>query len=166
MSAYDMLLYTVDVIGMDSKIFSSRYKEVLSNRKDLAPIFGQELSIRKAITAALDPTLYNAVLKHISELNPSSYKKPPLNNMINVFGGAGTGKTVAISSIAAEILAFDDDVEFVYLAPSDTQVKNLKRNVGKEGTIYTIEDFVEEFFKFTPTFGLTKIESENKGVIN
>ena len=166
MSAYDMLLYTVDIIGMDSKIFSSRYKEVLSNRKDLAPIFGQELAIRKAITATLDPTLYNTVLKYISELNPSSYKKPPLSNMINIFGGAGTGKTVAISSIAAEILAFDENIEFVYLAPSDTQVKNLNRNVGKEGTTYTIESFENEFFKFSPTFGLTKIKSENKGVIN
>ena len=123
-------------------------------------------NLRKAVTAALDPTLYNAVLKHISELNPSSYKKPPLNNMINIFGGAGTGKTVAISFIAAEILAFDENIEFAYLAPSDTQVKNLNRNVGKEGTTYTIESFENEFFKFSPTFGLTKIESENKGVIN
>ena len=56
--------------------------------------------------------------------------KRTLHNVSAVFGGAGTGKTVAISSIIAEMLAYDDDVEFVYIAPGEAQVEKLKKSVS------------------------------------
>ena len=165
MTAYDMLFYTLDIIAMDSKVFTARYKDILTKTPDLSPVFGQELAIRKFITGSLDPSLYNKVLDHISKLNPSSHKKPPLYNIINVFGGAGTGKTVGISAIAAQILSFDKDIEFVYLAPKQEQVENLAKNVGITGTNYTAEDFEKEFFTFKPKYKFKEITSEKKKVV-
>lgn len=165
MSAYDMLFYTLDILAMDSKVFTARYKDILTKTPDLSPVFGQELAIRKFITGALDPSLYNKVLDHIAKLNPSSHKKPSLYNIINVFGGAGTGKTVGISAIAAQILSFDKDIEFVYLAPKQEQVENLAKNVGIVGTNYTAEAFEKEFFTFKPKYKFKEITSEKKKVV-
>lgn len=165
MSAYDMLFYTADIIQMDSKVFASRYKDILLKTPDLAPVFGQELAIRKFVTNSVDPTLYNRLLDHISALNPSVHKKPSLYNIINVFGGAGTGKTVAISSIAAQILSFDENIEFVYLAPNQNQVEKLSNSVGIKGVTYTLDDFRKKFIQTGPNYKFKEIKSENKKVV-
>ena len=82
-----------------------------------------------------------------------------------MFGGAGTGKTVGISAIAAQILSFDKNIEFVYLAPKQEQVENLAKNVGIIGTNYTAEDFEKEFFTFKPKYKFKEIASEKKKVV-
>ena len=66
---------------------------------------------------------------------------------------------------SAEMLSFDDDVEFVYLAPSKKQSDNLAANVQKPGTILTINS-LDEFFEEKPTFEYELDEKGNKtGVI-
>jgi hypothetical protein len=89
------------------------------------------------------------------------HKKDILPNVSVVLGGAGTGKTVAIAGISAEMLSFDDDVEFVYLAPSKKQADNLASNVQKPGTILTI-DSLDEFFEEKPIFYPEKKDKDGK----
>jgi hypothetical protein len=74
--------------------------------------------------------------------------KRKLYNISSVFGGAGTGKTAAISAITAEMLSFDgSNIEFVFIAPENRQVENLKHNVKKEGKSYNSKDFFEKYVK-------------------
>jgi hypothetical protein len=136
------------------------------DKKELAPVYGQELAIRRNVSMALNPDLYNNLLAKIYEMYPEAmHKKDILPNVSVVLGGAGTGKTVAIAGISAEMLSFDDDVEFVYLAPSKKQADNLAANVQKPGTILTI-DSLDEFFEEKPTFEYELDEKGNKtGVI-
>ena len=170
-SAYDLLWYTADIITLDSNSFYPRYNNILSkyrtpDKKELAPVYGQELAIRRNISMALSPDLYNNLLAKIYEMYPETmHKKDILPNVSVVLGGAGTGKTVAIAGISAEMLSFDDDVEFVYLAPSKKQADNLASNVQKSGTILTI-DSLDEFFEEKPTFEYELDEKGNKtGII-
>lgn len=170
-SAYDLLWYVSDIITLDSNSFYPRYNNILSkyrtpDGKELAPVYGQELAIRRNISMALNPDLYNNLLEKIYQMYPETmHKKDILPNVSVVLGGAGTGKTVAIAGISAEMLSFDDDVEFVYLAPSKKQADNLASNVQKSGTILTI-DSLDEFFEEKPTFEYELDEKGNKtGVI-
>jgi hypothetical protein len=118
----------------------------------LAPVYGQELAIRRNVSMALNPELYNNLLDKVQKLYPEAMgSKPVLANMAVTLGGAGTGKTVAIAGISASMLAFDDDIEYVYLAPTEKQANNLARNVQKEGTILTT-DSLDEFFQSKPKF--------------
>ena len=150
-SGYDLLWYVADILSMDSIAYHSRYRNILQNSK-LAPVYGQELAVRRNICMSLNPELYGSLLGEIYEQYPDTAgKKPILPNVSVVYGGAGTGKTVAVSAISAEMMSFDDDVEFVYLAPSENQAKNLKKNVGKEGVVLTTKD-LDGFFEEKPKF--------------
>lgn len=161
-TAYDLMWYVADIITLDANSFYPRYNNVLttyrtpgeeaSQRKELAPVYGQELAIRRNVSMALNPELYNNLLDKIQKLYPEAMgSKPVLANMAVTLGGAGTGKTVAIAGISASMLAFDDDIEYVYLAPTEKQANNLARNVQKEGTILTT-DSLDEFFQDKPKF--------------
>lgn len=150
-SGYDLLWDVADILSMDSVAYHSRYRNVLQNSK-LAPVYGQELAVRRNICMSLNPELYNGLLREIYGQYPDTIgKKSILPNVSVVYGGAGTGKTVAVSAISAEMMSFDDDVEFIYLAPSENQAKNLKKNVGKEGTVLTSKD-LDGFFEKKPKF--------------
>lgn len=154
-TGYDLLWYVADILSMDSVAYHSRYRNVLQS-STLAPVYGQELAVRRNICMALNPDLYGSLLSRIYEKTPDKLKhRKILPNVSAVYGGAGTGKTVAISAISAEMLSFDDDVEFVYLAPSEKQAKNLANNVGKKGTILTEKDF-NKLFNEPPTFTAEK----------
>lgn len=154
-SGYDIALYLMDVFSMKSSDFSQRYKEVLERRKQhadqkLAPVFGQELAIRRSVCMAANINGYNLFMDKLKDQAGSDSEiyiqnKRTLHNVSAVFGGAGTGKTVAISSIIAEMLAYDDDIEFVYIAPGEAQVEKLKKSVGYDGKQYVANEFFNSF---------------------
>lgn len=154
-TGYDMALYVMDITSMRASDFYQRYKEVLErtpaeSEKKLAPVFGQELAIRRSVSMAANVEAYNLFMDKLKEQagsDSSTYiqNKRTLHNVSTIFGGAGTGKTVAISKIVAEMLAFDDDIEFVYIAPGELQVEKLQTSVGKDGKQYTSDKFFEEF---------------------
>lgn len=143
----------VDILSMDSNNFYERYKNVLG-KTELAPIFGQELAIRRNVSLAANKKLYNSVLDEIAALNPDK-DKPALHNLSVIDGGAGTGKTAAVSAISAAMLAFDQgkSVEFVYMAPNEDQAKKLQDSVGIKG-ITMVADNLDEYYATKPEFSL------------
>ena len=164
-SAYDLLFYTADIIALDANSFYARYANILQ-KSELAPVYGQELGIRRNIAMALNPELYNSLVKKIVKLYPDgTYKKKALKNMSAILGGAGTGKTVAIAGISAEMISFDDDVEFVYLAPGKEQADKLAANVGKSGTILTADSLSEFMTDVKFTYELDKKTGNKTGNI-
>ena len=157
-SGYDIALYLLDVFTIKSSDWHSRYVNVLDSfktvdDKTLAPVIGQEWAIRRNCCLAANVTEYNRFVDELSEQakqdgNKFVQNKRKLYNISSVFGGAGTGKTAAISAITAEMLSFDgSDIEFVFIAPEDRQVENLKRNVKKEGKSYNSKNFFNKFVK-------------------
>ena len=150
LTAYDVAEYLLDIVSIRCSDFTSRYKEVLERRKTdgspkLAPVVGQEFAIRRDVCYAANPTLYNAFLEELHTLaqnDTDEYVKNKrlLRNTSLALGGAGTGKTVAIGGISADILAFDDDVQFVFVASNDDQVKKLHSSVGHDGEMFTTDD--------------------------
>lgn len=157
-SGYDMALYLLDVFTIKSSDWHSRYVNVLDSFKTvddkiLAPVIGQEWAIRRNCCLAANVVEYNRFVDEMSKQaendnNKFVQNKRKLYNISSVFGGAGTGKTAAISAITAEMLSFDgNNVEFVFIAPENRQVENLKRNVKKEGKSYNSKDFFEKYVK-------------------
>lgn len=157
-SGYDMALYLLDMFTIKSSDWHSRYISVLDSFKTvddkiLAPVIGQEWAIRRNCCLTANVAEYNHFIDEMSEQaknnnNKFVQNKRKLYNISSVFGGAGTGKTAAISAITAEMLSFDgSDIEFVFIAPEDRQVENLKRNVKKEGKSYNSGDFFNKYVK-------------------
>ena len=157
-SGYDMALYLLDVFTIKSSDWHSRYVNVLDSfktvdDKTLAPVIGQEWAIRRNCCLAANIAEYNRFVDEMSEQakndnNKFVQNKRKLYNISSVFGGAGTGKTAAISAITAEMLSFDEsNIEFVFIAPENRQVENLKRNIKKEGKSYNSKDFFEKYVK-------------------
>lgn len=153
-TGYDIALYLMDIFSIRSSDFTQRYKEILErrdpNKKPLAPVFGQELAIRRSVCMASNMSGYNLFMDKLKEQAGSDSEiyiqnKRTLHNVSSIFGGAGTGKTVAISRIIADVLSYDDDVEFVYIAPGTAQVEKLKNSVGKDGKQYTASEFFNSF---------------------
>jgi hypothetical protein len=146
LTAYDVAEYLLDIISIRCSDFTARYKEVLERRKTdgspkLAPVVGQEFAIRRDVCQAATPTLYNDFLKEMKELaknDPDDYVKNKriLENISLTLGGAGTGKTVAIGGISADIISFNDDVEFIFIASNDDQVSKLRASVGHSGKTF------------------------------
>ena len=124
-------------------------KEILERRKNanpkLAPVVGQELAIRRKVCLTSNPNLYNDFLSELekqaqSDTDDYVKNKRKLENTSVTLGGAGTGKTVAIGGIAADIISFDDDIEFVFAASNDEQATKLKSSVGHEGNVFITND--------------------------
>ena len=150
LTAYDVAEYLLDVISIRCSDFTSRYKEILERRKTdgspkLAPVVGQEFAIRRDVCLAANPKLYNeflAEMKSLAQDDTDEYVKNKriLENTALALGGAGTGKTVAIGGISADIIAFDDDVSFVFMASNDDQVEKLKASVRHDGKMFTTDE--------------------------
>lgn len=150
LTAYDVAEYLLDIVAIRCSDFTSRYKEVLERRRTdgspkLAPVVGQEFAIRRDVCYAANPALYNAFLEELHTLaqnDADAYVKNKrlLKNTALALGGAGTGKTVAIGGISADILAFDDDVQFVFVASNDDQVEKLQSSVRHDGKMFTTND--------------------------
>lgn len=161
LTAYDVAEYLLDISTIRCSDFTSRYKEILERRKNtnpkLAPVIGQEFAIRRKVCLSSNPNLYNDFLSELEKQAQSDKddyvkNKRKLENTAITLGGAGTGKTVAIGGIAADIISFDDDVEFVFAASNDEQATKLKSSIGHEGNVFitndrTPEDKHESIFK-------------------
>lgn len=149
LTAYDVAEYLLDISTIRCSDFTSRYKEILERRKNanpkLAPVVGQELAIRRKVCLSSNPNLYNDFLSELekqAQNDEDDYvkNKRKLENTSVTLGGAGTGKTVAIGGIAADIISFDDDIEFVFAASNDEQATKLKSSVGHEGAVFITND--------------------------
>lgn len=150
-SSYDLCMRLLDIFTIKSSDFYSRYRNMLEVN-EFQPVIGQEMAIRRNVCFTSDINSYNAVLDsfvHNAKSNNSKYiqNKKALYNTSVVFGGAGTGKTMVIAGIGAQMLAFNDDVEFVFIAPNDTQVEKLAKAVNHSGEKYSADKFFEKYLK-------------------
>lgn len=129
---YTKIIYLTTVLGSSSKDFQKQYLDTLENRLDKAPFYMQELVSRiiKVTTA------YPELFAKIYELRPN------LNNddahfLTIVLGGAGTGKTTAVTATVLDILRQTNDSSKIWLAaPNKDQAakfhSDVVNSIGKE----------------------------------
>lgn len=130
---YDQIVYAAAVFSLNSNAFFYKEKSILEELKNLGdiqivPVFPQEHALRIIYAFIHNKALFNNIIKQVG----ASYKgtdnyvinKILLNNMISVFGGAGTGKTEGVGFFLSKLF---DDVDFIFVGPTENQVKKLIR---------------------------------------
>lgn len=145
--SYDLALYLTTLASINSNDFFVRFRNLIQDPDFLyAPLFQQEYAIKTAYGMALDSDKFNTTLQVMKEMSKDDRirQKSTLYNMALILGGAGVGKTTVISRAVAYLLNGPDS-EFIYLAPSETQVNKLANEVGisSKGK-YTKSDFLKQ----------------------
>ena len=143
---YDLLIHLTTLASVNSNDFFVKFRNIVKDPDFLyAPLFQQEYAIKTAYGMALNPDKFNATLQVMKEMSNDDRirQKSTLYNMVLTLGGAGVGKTTVISRVVAELLN-GSDTEFIYLAPSETQVNKLSNEIGIESKgKYTKLDFMK-----------------------
>lgn len=164
-SLYDFAIYFTTLISLNTNDYYYKLKEILSTPEfDKAPLFGQEFAVKTSYANALHPEKFNMVLKLMADYDnvPEIKEKSILYNSSYIFGGAGVGKTVVIAKLLSRLLD-DASSQFVFLAPSKTQVDKIKNICfGDEDILtFTQNDIFKEI-----TSNPNGIEKENIQKVN
>lgn len=131
-TTYDAILYAATIMKLNSNDFYVLYRNAIQHAKDvdpefdIVPVFGQEYALRLGYAYTKNIEFFNSLLQSIADSyeGTEAYQKNKriLFNMINVFGGAGTGKTRGVGAMLTYLFP---DAEFRFIGPTDTQVNAL-----------------------------------------
>jgi hypothetical protein len=121
------------VLTLNPNDFYVKYRNALNlanedenEQSKLVPVFGQEYALRLAYAVAHNQEYFNKLIEKIANTyqGDSEYikSKIKLNNLITVFGGAGTGKTQAVAKTLKYLF---DNAEFRFICPTEDQLTNL-----------------------------------------
>lgn len=147
-NSVDIAFYLANLYIIKGSTFYGRLKEE-NERSKFAPILGQEFAIKNNICNLLNPEVYNSLLEKIGQKYTGTYAyikaKPVLKNANFSIGGAGVGKTTAIASNSIRMAG--DNVEYVLMAPTDSQVKKLKSDLDLDVDTYTDLEFFTKAVK-------------------
>lgn len=147
-NSVDIAFYLANLYIIKGSTFYGRLKEE-NERSKFAPILGQEFAIKNNICNLLNPEVYNSLLEKIGQKYTGTYAyikaKPVLKNANFSIGGAGVGKTTAIASNSIRMAG--DNVEYVLMAPTDSQVKKLKSDLDLDVDAYTDLEFFTKAVK-------------------
>lgn len=145
----DLLHYLADILCADAKVVRAAIKDVVGAEDNkFAPLLPQELAIRSNLTWLANRDFYDKILNALAKTRPETEKHKPIYRAIHAFfGGAGVGKTTAITGLTAKILKkLGANVEMIYAAPSKEQAENLQKSCGSDGTVYTIDELTNTIF--------------------
>lgn len=152
---YDSVLYWSSVLTLNTNDFYVKYRDALNlanedenEESKLVPVFGQEYALRLAYAVAHNQEYFNKLIEKIANTyqGDSEYikSKIKLNNLITVFGGAGTGKTQAVAKTLKYLF---DNAEFRFICPTEDQLKNLM-SVFKDSKVehgMTIDAWIDKY---------------------
>lgn len=150
----DLLHYLADIIVADAKVIRGALKDVLEkDDKNFAPLLSQELAIRSNISWVANRNFYDKILTTIANKRPDTEKHKPVYRAVHaMFGGAGVGKTKVIARTTKKILEkLGANVEYVYVAKTIEQAKNLQKSCGGDGSVYDADQFSTALFEEWPT---------------
>lgn len=128
---YDQIIYAASIFSLHSGAFYYKIKSILEELQnegeiEIAPVFPQEHALRIIYSFAHNKELFNNIINAVKSSYDGSeayvINKLLLNNMISVFGGAGTGKTQGVGFFLSKLF---DNVEFLFVGPTQNQVKRL-----------------------------------------
>lgn len=129
---YTKVIYLTTVLSSSVVDFQLQYMDTLSNRLDKAPFYMQELAARMIKASTEHPDLFAKIyeLKRNDDNDWGAF-------LTIVLGGAGTGKTTAVSATVLDILRQTNDSSKVILAaPNADQATKFERDmisaIGKE----------------------------------
>ena len=132
-NSLDYFNYLHTIISSNSKVFYSKYKNLLEKELSLqsdkkASFFGQEFSIRSIYSYRSNKRIMGNSMKFIKNLLGDN--RLYLNNSIIVSGSGGTGKTTVVSNFAHR---FDDTNKsnVIVSAASDGVLEKLKSDINR-----------------------------------
>lgn len=150
-TTYDAILYAATIMTLNSNDFYVLYRNAIQHAKevdpefDIVPVYGQEYALRLGYAYTKNTKFFNSLLQAIADSygGTEAYQKNKrmLFNMINVFGGAGTGKS---RGVGAMLMYLFPDAEFRLIGPTDTQVTTLL-NIFKKSSDSTDGMTINEF---------------------
>lgn len=145
-SQYALLNYMLSMLGMESTIFNTQYKNTISQDSfDFAPVYGQELAVKTASAFLARPGLFNAIIDEMmlpenmelpNEMASTDRKhietKSKLYNFYIVPGSSGSGKSSGVIGTISSMLKDHPSHQWITLSKSKTIAKNLADNIVDE----------------------------------
>lgn len=148
---YTKVTYLATILTTSSKDFQKMYLDTLT-RLDKAPFYMQELSARMIKASIQNPDLFAKIFElKINEDNDMA------EYITILLGGAGTGKTTAVSAIVLDLLRQTNESSKVWLsAPNQSQADKFNSDV--------INSIGKELISFSALNKQKLFESFGKGV--
>lgn len=138
---YDEIVYILTISGISSNDFyyfiKNRIQENEQEEKKIAPLTIQQYTTRVAMSKINNSSIFNEAIEYIKEI--TNDKRPFLENIIFVDGGAGVGKSQVVARDVAKYFESRSKKSIWLCAPYSTQVTNLKNIIGT-GNSYVKED--------------------------
>lgn len=173
-SQYALLNYILSILGMESPIFNTQYKNIIAQDSfDFASVYGQELAVKMVSSFLARPTLFNAVIdammlpENISVDNNVTtitakhiQNRSKLYNMYIVPGSSGSGKSTGVVGTISAMLKDHPSHQWIALSKSKTIANNLANNIADEN----VKSYDWDTFKsdvFGKDFGKYKENAED-----
>jgi len=160
-SQYALLNYILSMLGMESTIFNTQYKNTIAQDSfDFAPVYGQELAVKMAASFLARPTLFNAIIdamtlpenisidSNITTITAKHIQnRSKLYNMYIVPGSSGSGKSTGVIGTISAMLKDHPSHQWITLSKSKIIANNLADNIADENvTAYDWDTFKSEVF--------------------
>ena len=159
---YDIFELLLSSIAFKNSDFNYYLKQLLdSGEYNFAPFYSQSYAAKLVLASIVDPEVMNFGIWSIKSLDTTS-DLIPLYNTALVNGIGGAGKTTAVATLVRDISKMmNSGLKIWKIAPGESQLNNLKDNLGSEGSNFTIDKAIETIL------GNSELENDLKlGEIN
>lgn len=133
-----MAMYMATTLSLHSNDFFVKFVDIIDEelgdpKHGRVPVYGQEYAVKLALATTLNQNLFNKLIDRMAQSydgkDEAIKQRHRLYNMQITFGGAGTGKTVGVAYFVKKMLEGRDDVDILYVAMNDKQMKRLLDSV-------------------------------------
>lgn len=173
-TSYDKAMYFATILSLDTKDHLKLYLSTLEGKLDKAPFYMQEMASRITVATTQQPELFALTYDlKVNERDESDKLNVDLRYLTIVLGGAGTGKTTAITPLVMDILRQTNTSSNIWLAaPNQDRVdafySDLVGSIGEEKLALNKFSKKDLFSQFGNSVQQTynQINSELKNVFN